>query len=698
MKKFIDKQAQYELELRRLYADILQHLSVESMNLLTKDAETFKSCQKKQDPIHLMKVLKQCHSQIGRHVSDEEKRIKRLELESLKQWDDSGKVTSLPDHDRAWQDLYEEAKHIGVEWDEDELIRIYLRSVDSTHIAHDLSAILKPDAEDFPKSVVDASYWVSTTLERDRAISESQPGKGRQKDKRSVHYTHDPDKKGKSAYIKCIFCEKTHPGGAQECSRLLSLIRDKPNIVKEYTSFKSKKRKQNDSEHAKASDEQEQPKRTKKGSSRRSKQRAKQWKERQEDESPRTNKASSDDSPKNSSNNAMKPEELKGIMQNLLKLNKLGDFTFYLRVTPLHSYTSKIRCDKRNCYMLDNGSNCSILGNRELAYNIKKVDPTTISGMGSMVVNEMGQCIFGPCYIASDIPFNIIAEAAVTERFSLSFDSSQSPHYIVGGDILWRRGDHGLLWLDHEDAMTLQYRKEMENVYAVVNCVKESEALHDYLAFPSRRLVDEPTRHYSADERHRAKQVKHIHDILGHPNDAALSILFDSGAIHGCPYTSHDIRVMRKIYGPCVACIKGKTVAPTEGRVINKWLAVRPGERLCTDIYFITVMSRKGKCVVSPLLIIVDDYTGYLLVLTLPTKTIDAVRGALLEVIRFFNHFDFPVREIRSDFPRVATRFTAPSATSYIGCCWYRSTREESGKSSAYLARCPQNRKGSVMV
>ena len=52
----------------------------------------------------------------------------------------------------------------------------------------------------------------------------------------------------------------------------------------------------------------------------------------------------------------------------------------------------------------------------------------------------------------------------------------------------------------------------------------------------------------------------------------------------------------------------------------------------------------------SPLLLIVDDYTGYLLVITLPTKTIDAVRGALLlEVIIFFNHFDFPVREIRSD-------------------------------------------------
>ena len=139
----------------------------------------------------------------------------------------------------------------------------------------------------------------------------------------------------------------------------------------------------------------------------------------------------------------------------------------------------------------------------------------------------------------------------------------------------------------------------MENVDAVVNCVKESESLHDYLAFPSRRLVDEPTRHYSADERHRAKQVKHIHDILGHPNDAALSILFDSGAIHGCLYTSHDIRVMRKIYGPCVACIKGKSVAPTEGRVINKWLAVRPAETMHRYIFHYHHVAKRKVCRVS---------------------------------------------------------------------------------------------------
>ena len=89
------------------------------------------------------------------------------------------------------------------------------------------------------------------------------------------------------------------------------------------------------------------------------------------------------------------------------------------------------------------------------------------------------------------------------ERFSLTFDSTKSPHYIVGGDVLWRRGDHGLLWLDHEDAMTLEYRREIKNVEAMmvcVNCSHYFEPLIDNVAFPSNRLVDEPTRHYSADE------------------------------------------------------------------------------------------------------------------------------------------------------------------------------------------------------
>ena len=135
------------------------------------------------------------------------------------------------------------------------------------------------------------------------------------------------------------------------------------------------------------------------------------------------------------------------------------------------------------------------------------------------------------------------------------------------------------------------------------------------------------------------KAVLRIHDVLGHPNDAALGILLDSGCVHGCPYTSRDVRIMRKIYGTCVSCVKGKTTAPSEGRVINKWIASAPGERLCMDIYFMSVVSRLGKCTIILMLIVVDDYTGYFHVVSLPSKTSEAVREAVFDVIAFYHFY-----------------------------------------------------------
>jgi hypothetical protein len=53
--------------------------------------------------------------------------------------------------------------------------------------------------------------------------------------------------------------------------------------------------------------------------------------------------------------------------------------------------------------------------------------------------------------------------------------------------------------------------------------------------------------HYNATQKRRAETVRKIHEILDHPSDAVLVVIFDT--IHCCPYTSRDVRIMRKIYG-----------------------------------------------------------------------------------------------------------------------------------------------------
>jgi hypothetical protein len=636
MKQFVDRQAAYERNLVMLYADGLQHLSIESMNLLTKDGKIFAECEEKQDPLTLISVLQTSHSQVGRTVSDEELRMKKKELESLKQWDSRGNVASLEDHDRAWRDLHEEAVHLGVEWDEKELIKIYLSSVDSTHISHDLSAILKPNATDFPKSVVEASFWVASTVHLNKLINQSRPGAKRSAKEPTSHHAYE-DTSGKTlgtnTHPECLFCKKHHVGGAQKCTRLITLMKDKPDIVANYTKMQPKHHNNKFKGNNKASEKKRKPP----GTSRKGKANARKWSAREEADDP--NKHSNVSSTEG--DESMKADDIKEFMTRVLKASKLGEYNFHYRVTPVDSYATSRVADKKRDYMLDNGSNCNVMGNRELVWNIQTIEPTVINGMGSVTVTEQAECLFGPCLVADNMAFNIIAESEVMKRYSLKLDSNQSPHYIVGGDILWRRSDFGLLWLSHDDASLLRYRAGMKVVNSILPLVADKYTLA--------ADVNADVRHYSADERTRAKAVHRIHEILGHPNDAALGILLDSGCVHGSPYTSRDVRAMRKIYGPCVSCIKGKTTAPTDGRVVNKWLATAPGERLCMDIYFLTVMSRMGKYTTIPILIVVDDYTGYLQVVTLPSKTTEAVREAVFDVIAFYNFYDFAVKEIRSD-------------------------------------------------
>ena len=105
-------------------------------------------------------------------------------------------------------------------------------------IAHDLSALLKPDAPEFPKSVVEASYWVATTLQRNKLIRMNRPtlAAGQRKDKASVvnHVMDERIGKGDGTFPVCSFCKKKHIGGAQECTRLKSLINDNEALVAKY--------------------------------------------------------------------------------------------------------------------------------------------------------------------------------------------------------------------------------------------------------------------------------------------------------------------------------------------------------------------------------------------------------------------------------------------------------------------------------
>ena len=101
----------------------------------------------------------------------------------------------------------------------------------------------------------------------------------------------------------------------------------------------------------------------------------------------------------------------------------------------------------------------------------------------------------------------------------------------TGGESLQRNRDH--------------YKERVTNFQA--------RQLHE-------QVLPEIRVHYTQRAIDRAAQVHEYHNIL-HWSDKKLSAAFDNGIFENCHLTSEDVKTYRKIYGPCIACLKGKMTA-----------------------------------------------------------------------------------------------------------------------------------------
>jgi hypothetical protein len=294
-------------------------------------------------------------------------------------------------------------------------------------------------------------------------------------------------------------------------------------------------------------------------------------------------------------------------------------------------------------YLYDNGATLNLFCNEKVLWDVIDVQPIRIDGIGNVWVTRRGVSLFGPAYVLPSLPFNIVAEQEIMSNNRVHFDSEVSPHYFVNG-VQWPRQENGLLTCTHAEACKMTAKQLTKDPLF-------TDGHYDtYLAKYVLALDALPDgSYYNAQQRRRAAAVKRIHEILNHPSDEIMGILFDRGSIHGCPYTSKDVRIMRKIYGPCVSCVKGKTVRATPGKVINQWVASAPGERLCMDIFFLSVVTRKGAVASLPFLIVVDEYSEHVIITWLTSRTAETVMRALTEVIKFYYGYDWCVKEICGD-------------------------------------------------
>ncbi len=68
--------------------------------------------------------------------------------------------------------------------------------------------------------------------------------------------------------------------------------------------------------------------------------------------------------------------------------------------------------------------------------------------------------------------------------------------------------------------------------------------------------------HKTAEEMMRAKEARDMCAMLMHPGHRSLVATLDAGAYPGCHLTGQDAENARDIYGKCLGCLEGKTIAP----------------------------------------------------------------------------------------------------------------------------------------
>lgn len=166
---------------------------------------------------------------------------------------------------------------------------------------------------------------------------------------------------------------------------------------------------------------------------------------------------------------------------------------------------------------------------------------------------------------------------------------------------------------------------------------------HIYQATRTAAEADEPKQFFSPEHVTRAREALRLHAALDHPGDAQLSAALEHGRLLKTTLTPQDLRAARALFGPCPACLAGKTPhAPALPSTAPPPPAV--GHTIHADLFWINAGGALAKL---PYLITVEGLTGFVHVCRMDAK--DGLAKALSAVIANYQSHGRAVRVLRSD-------------------------------------------------
>ena len=657
IKKLTERATEFPLSVQKLFDRTLLHVSQDSMVQVQSFVEDYPKVTKSRNPNLLWQLLHKSHITKNSAVTDEEKRAAAKRLEDLRQVAEDGRTVPLKLYNETWNELHKQAKDIGVTTlgTEDQLVKLYMNSLDKSVIGAEIARkLFKP--KHTPRSVASAQTWAITFTNH----SEQVLGKPYDQQKRSFSQSGTANAAAPVSLPEnakrprldspapapprqpCKFC-LGNGHSVDLCYKLIAYLKENRTEIDTWCATRkgiSSAPKGGNPKGGKPKGGNPKGGNPKGGNPKGGNSKGGNRYQKHGKHANTANSSESQDIPDPS----FADWYAKSVSQPYVGIHSIGHNPIAFQLAnESESYIHQ--------YLVDNGANVSIICNPDYIWDLHDIKSTTISGVGHMHVTQAGTCAFGHAFFNSNMKFNLIAQWQVEDRHQSKKDTSVSDSYILDNHVELRRGAGKLYWLHHSQVAALLSNK----CYTALSSYSSQDLERLQCAWPSYMESEPQPQHYNATQKRRAEAVRKIHEILNHPSDAVLGVIFDTGAIHGCPYTSRDVRIIRKIYGECEACIKGKSVKPSTKLVKNRFLPFAPGEQLCIDIFFITFRTRLGKIISCPFLRAVCGYCTHVSSVWLKSKTAHAVKDALFEIIKFYNVHDWVVKQVSCDRESVLT-------------------------------------------
>ena len=142
----------------------------------------------------------------------------------------------------------------------------------------------------------------------------------------------------------------------------------------------------------------------------------------------------------------------------------------------------------------------------------------------------------------------------------------------------------------------------------------------------------------------RAKRARELQTMVGAPSEKDYYGMVSNNMLDNCPVHRHDVTNARKIYGPDMAGVRGKTVRKKPDPVVESYVAI-PRDfvlnnkyiTLAADVFFVDgipillTLSRKIKFITT-------EYT--------PVRTAKQLSKSIKKVLRVYNMAGFTVNNL----------------------------------------------------